>query len=160
MKIPVYKITGQLETFFVFGKEKLIEHLQDDGLPVKLLDNKLEELENRMMVITKTLSIEKMNYEIGEIVEDNAGHTLRVVTINSNGEYIVSDDNTKAIKYHKERDLSRVFDENIAEDLGFSADLVDSMRFEEFYLNKESEKKPIAEKTEHEKLLDFFWGKK
>ena len=163
--IPIYKIKGVLETFYVFGKEKLLEHFMDDGVPAQLWDDKLEDLNRLMIIITKTLEIEQMNYKIGELVSDNAGHVLRVVTINAKGVYITVEDGSWSVKYYQERELSSVKKvKTTAEQAailgikpigsvdrfkGSNDNMVvnDLMEFEDI----------LEEKSEHQRQVDFFF---
>lgn len=155
--IPVYKIKGVLETFYVFGKEKLLEYFMDDGVPAQLWDSKVEDLDRLMVIITKTLEIEQMNYKIGQEVEDNAGHVLRVVTINSKGVYITVDDSSGAVKYYQERELSNVIKSS---GLSFSG-LAESLEKVSNSFNEAVKSELGAdlktEKSEHQRQIDFFF---
>ena len=131
MKTPIFKIDGLLSTFYVFGEEKLINMMSDDGLPFNLLDKKLKELENDIIIL-KTLTIEKLQFQIGEEVTDSVGHNLKIITVDHHGTFVVGDQDNNAVKYYNESQLLKpnfkgspqsVTAAEI-EEIGFSRDLM------------------------------------
>ena len=104
MKVPVFKIKSPLQTFYIFGNEKLMDLLSDDGVPFNLIDAKLKELDQDI-VITRTLDIEKLDFQIGEEVTDSAGHRLKIITVTGTGQYVVGDLDLNVVKYYNEDKL-------------------------------------------------------
>jgi len=154
MKIPVYKVKGQLATFYIFGKEKMIEIMLDDGLPVNLVDSKIENLSEMTIEVLKTLEIEQMVYEIGEVVHDSANHELAVVTVDAHGQYICADLVNNCIKYYYERDLFRIHTKTIG-DTEFTREYfaTSAARIDDI-IDKFDQ---VEEKTEGERMMEFFF---
>jgi len=140
--IPVFKITKGMKESYIFGEEKLIDCLQDDEMPVTLVDGKLKNLSEGRIVITKSLVVVKCKYEIGEEVLDGVRHVLRVVTVTDKGQYVVIDDR-KQIKYYDEYNL-------------FKNDDLGNIKVS-FAASKEGNKAIKDEANEHKKMGDFFF---
>jgi len=150
MEIPVYKVVGQLSVFYAFGVEKISDLMLDDKLPPQLLSQKIENLENGNTEILKTLTINQLEFKIGEVVEDSAKHNLQVVSVNNGGTYICVEEVSGSVKYYHENDLNKIAELEI-DDFG---DYFENL---EFQVQKDLEVEEKAEESEHSKMCDFFF---
>jgi len=131
MNVNIFKIESKISTFYIFGEEKLVDILQDDGVPGSLISSKMSELETRP-IITRTLDIEKLPFAIGEDVTDNSGHALRIITVNSNGTYVVGDVVNVVVKYYTEDKLQKIVGMKNPVNAGIYSDFEDDFGHFEF----------------------------
>jgi len=105
MIVSIYKIENQVTEFYVYGKGKVTDLLLDDGESVNKIDGLLDDLDQMVTVTTKTLIVERLEFDIGESVSDASGHDLKVIAVTSNGQYVLGDETNKTVKYYNQTDV-------------------------------------------------------